>query len=78
MLSLPNDAQQPRLGLVAAKRQVRLAVHRNRIKRCIRESFRQQRALLPQRDFVVIIKRPANQSSRAELFASLTKLWQRV
>lgn len=76
VLSLANDASRPRLGLVAAKRNVRFAVDRNRIKRCIRESFRQQQSALPNSDLVVIVRAAANRASRAELFASLARHWQ--
>ena len=43
ILAKPNGLAHSRLGLVIAKKHIRLAVHRNRIKRIIRESFRQQR-----------------------------------
>jgi len=44
---------QPRLGLIIAKRFAPHAVTRNALKRVIREAFRQCRATLPARDYVV-------------------------
>jgi ribonuclease P protein component len=42
-----------RLGLVIGKRYAPLSVSRSAIKRVIRESFRQQRAVLPAADYAV-------------------------
>lgn len=42
-----------RLGLVIGKRYAPLSVSRSAIKRVIRESFRQQRAMLPAADYAV-------------------------
>jgi len=49
--------QQPRLGIVVAKRYVRLAVERNKLKRVIRESFRHQQKQLAGLDVVVVVKK---------------------
>ncbi len=40
ILAKPNNLGVTRLGLVIAKKHIKLAVHRNRVKRLIRESFR--------------------------------------
>jgi len=51
---VPESApSQPRLGLIIAKRFAPHAVTRNALKRVIREAFRQRRAALPARDYVV-------------------------
>mgnify|MGYP001570984818 FL=1 len=42
VLARPNDLEFPRLGLAISKKKARLAVTRNRLKRIIRESFRQR------------------------------------
>ena len=55
----PNQVGHPRLGMIVAKRLLARAVDRNRVKRCIRESFRQVLPELPACDFVVrLIARP--------------------
>lgn len=41
VLSRPNQGVGPRLGMVVARKNVRLATRRNRIKRVARETFRQ-------------------------------------
>ncbi|WP_372693763.1 ribonuclease P protein component [Immundisolibacter sp.] len=53
VITLHNDTGWPRLGLVIPKRQVRLAVDRNRLKRWIREAFRHHQLRLPAADMVV-------------------------
>ena len=40
LLAKPNDQEKPRLGLTVAKKRVKKACQRNRIKRLARESFR--------------------------------------
>jgi len=46
-LANANGLDHPRLGLVVAKKNVRLAAQRNRLKRIVRESFRMQQSRLP-------------------------------
>ena len=55
----PNQVGHPRLGMIVAKRLLARAVDRNRVKRCVRESFRQVLPELPACDFVVrLIAKP--------------------
>lgn len=68
----------PRLGLALAKRRLRLACQRNRIKRIVRESFRGASAGLPAVDVVVMASQAAGGASNAELFASLERHWKRI
>lgn len=56
MITLHNDAGWPRLGLIIPKRQVRLAVRRNTLKRWIREAFRHRQQCLPAADIVVRVQ----------------------
>lgn len=59
LLARPADAGC-RLGLVVPKKLLRTAVSRNRVKRLIREAFRQQRASLVTADYVFrLAARPA-------------------
>jgi len=52
LLVRPNDLGQARLGLVVAKRILKLAVARNRTRRVIREAFRQKQHELAGLDLV--------------------------
>ena len=76
LLGRKNGLGHARLGLAIAKRNIRTAVARNRIKRVIRESFRQVHARLGALDIVVLAKAQAAQASKQELFKALDHLWQ--
>lgn len=57
MFATTGLKSQARLGLVVAKRNVKLAVARNKLKRLIRESFRRQQVQLNGLDVVVVVKK---------------------
>ncbi len=57
VLAAQNTQPKARLGIVVAKRNVKLAVDRNKLKRLVRESFRQQQQQLNGLDVVVVIKK---------------------
>ncbi len=78
ILARNNQQNLPRLGQAVPKKQIRLAVDRNRFKRLVRESFRLHQHDLPAKDFVVIAKKSANELSNQELNLLLDKLWQRL
>jgi len=56
VLARSNFEKTSRLGLVIPKKQIKLAVHRNRVKRLLREHFR--KIILPDTtDVVILLKR---------------------
>ncbi len=73
-----NNSSHPRLGLVIAKKNVKHAVQRNRVKRIIRESFRLNQQQLPQVDIVFLARRGIDELTNAELHTELSKLWHRL
>lgn len=73
-----NDTGRPRLGVVVPKRQIKLASHRNRAKRLVRESFRKNRAQLPPVDIVVQIFAAADTIDGREMIARLNTGWDYV
>ena len=77
ILAYINRSPTARLGLVIAKKHVRRANQRNRIKRIIRESFRHQR-LFTGLDLVVLARGALDQRSNEELFQLLAQLWQQL
>ncbi|SET13070.1 ribonuclease P protein component [Thorsellia anophelis DSM 18579] len=77
ILARKNSNTHPRLGLTVAKKQIKRAHERNRVKRIVRESFRLIQHDLPAVDFVVIVKKPAEKLSNDELRVILDKLWRR-
>lgn len=78
VLARPNGLSHARLGLAISKRFTRKAVARNRIKRLVRESFRQHQHLLSGLDLVVMSREAAPQTTNPALFNSLETHWQRI
>ena len=77
LLSRANSVASPRLGLTVAKKHLKRAHDRNRIKRIVRESFRLKQHELPAHDFVFVAKGGIGQLTNQALFETLEKLWQR-
>lgn len=68
----------PRLGLAISKRQAKQAVERNRVKRQLREDFRQRAKTLPALDCVVYLNAFSIGYSNRALRASIDRLWQKA
>jgi ribonuclease P protein component len=75
VLARKNDVRCPRLGLAISKRNAKHAVTRNRIKRVVRESFRQAK-IVDNIDYVVMVTATGARADNPVLFQSLEKLWQ--
>lgn len=73
-----NRSPHARLGLAVSRRTSKRAVDRNRIKRVIRESFRQHRRQLRGLDVVVISRSTASGRDNSDLFASLARHWSKL
>ena len=65
ILATPNTLGHARIGLVFSKKNLKLAVQRNRVKRRVRETFRHEEGY-PALDIVVLGRR------------GLTELWARL
>ena len=78
LLAKTNDEPGHRLGLVIAKKNVRQAVQRNRVKRVAREVFRQLPQDEPTLDVVLLARRGLDQLDNAELSSILQQLWQKL
>jgi len=77
LLAIKNDLGHPRLGLAIAKKNIKKAVHRNLIKRTIREHFRLQKSLGGM-DIVVLAHRDAIGVPSGYLRKSLARHWQKL
>lgn len=77
LLARQNNLVHPRLGLTVAKKHLKRAHDRNRIKRLVRESFRLSQHRLPAYDFVFVAKKGIGQLDNAMFLQQLEKLWQR-
>ena len=71
-----NDVGHPRLGLTASRR-VGGAVVRNRLRRRVREHYRQQviQDMLPAVDVVVHLKTAAAETERRSFYSELNRLF---
>ena len=80
VLSRRNGLTDDRLGMAVSRRVCARATGRNRLKRIIRESFRERPAggtTAPGLDFVVLPLTAAVAISNADLFRSLNQHWRR-
>jgi len=78
VLARGNSIDHPRLGMAIAKKSIKTAVGRNRVKRTVRESFRLHFKQLGSFDLVVLARPEAAQVDRAQLRRSLERHWQRL
>lgn len=78
ILSRSNQTETPRLGLVIAKKHIRLAVQRNRIKRILRETFRQNQQQLGGIDAVVLARAGLDKLDNQQLHKLFNKQWGRI
>jgi ribonuclease P protein component len=78
LLAIPNTEQHPRMGLTVAKRFVKRANQRNRIKRVIRDSFRLNQHDIPHLDIVVLVRNGVMEMENAEINKLIEKLWRKL
>ena len=80
MLALfkPNQRPQGRIGLVIAKRVAKTAVSRNRIKRVLRESFRQNQEQLKGLDIIIIARQQCDTLDKTKLRRGIDLLWENL
>jgi len=73
-----NQLEHHRLGLVIGKKNVKLSVERNRVKRQIREHFRKEILAVPGLDMVMVARKGLADLSNAELQIEFATLWRRL
>ena len=78
LLFTQNQQANPRLGLAIAKKQIKNAVDRNRVKRIIRESFRCKFQDLPAVDIVVLARKSLLNMDNTEFRKKLDGLLEQV
>lgn len=76
MLARPNERDGARLGVIVAKRIVRRAVHRNAIRRLIRESFRINQCRLKGLDVIVLVRCVLPKAPNTFFLDCLVQQWQ--
>ncbi|PTQ91233.1 ribonuclease P protein component [Agitococcus lubricus] len=78
VLVAKNQQPKTRIGFVIARKKVRFAVERNRIKRLVRQSFRLHQYELPAVDIVFIARQGIDSLANHELTKALDKTWQQL
>lgn len=77
ILAMPTHGNQSRLGIVVAKKNIATAVQRNRLKRVVRETFRQRQFKVPL-DIVFLARKGAAGLCSKKLTQLLNKSWDRL
>ena len=82
LLAKPNHLDHPRLGMVVAKKNIRRAVARNRVKRVVRETFRQCQSKLVSEpgsvDVIFLARKGLDELPAAEQTRLLEKSWRKL
>jgi ribonuclease P protein component len=78
ILCRDNSQTCSRLGMVIAKKNLRLATQRNRIKRLIRETFRHEQHQFHHLDVIVLARRNLDTLDNPEIAKILNKQWRRI
>lgn len=74
----PNSLGFPRLGVSVGKKASASSVRRNRMKRVLREVFRQNKASFSSNDIVFVIKNDVSDKKFSELYSEIKKLAGRI
>ena len=77
ILAMPTNGGHSRLGMVIAKKNIAKAVHRNRLKRIVRDTFRQRQFKVPL-DIVFLARKGAAGLCSKKLTQLLNKSWDRL
>jgi len=78
LVFIANKIGRARLGLAISKKAVPLAARRNRLKRVIRDMFRQIASTLPAVDMVIYIQPGGTPLAAPQCREILLQLWKKV
>ena len=78
ILGAANDLGHSRIGFIIAKKNIRTAVQRNRIKRIIRNFFRLHCSELETADLVIMARRGLEQRTNSEIVRMFSDLWLKL
>lgn len=73
-----NNQDNARLGITVQKKNCKLAVNRNKIKRSLREGFRHNIKNFKNMDFVVVVKKEFVICSKKEQIEHINFLWKKL
>jgi ribonuclease P protein component len=78
ILAATNDLDRSRIGFIIAKKNIRTAVHRNRIKRLIREHFRVHCDEIIAADLIIMARKGFDKRSNSEINSAFCDLWGKL
>ena len=78
LLAANNELGYSRLGIIAAKKHIRLATDRNRFKRITRETFRQLDSRQASLDVIVLARQGADGLDNTRLSSILRQQWKKL
>lgn len=78
ILARESQIDRSRVGLVIAKKHIKRAVQRNRVKRLIRESFRYNQHQLLKIDAIVLSRNGMADLDNPAIYKMLNQLWQKI
>ena len=78
ILARPNGLKSPRLGIVVAKKNIKFAVDRNRVKRVVRETFRLNQQVIQDLDVVFLARRGLDQLEGSVQSKILIDSWHKL
>lgn len=78
ILACPNELDHSRIGFVISKKNIRLAVNRNRVRRIIRESFRLNQHDLPNVDIVILARKGLGDIENPDVHTLIKRSWSRL
>jgi ribonuclease P protein component len=76
LLARQNQLDQPRIGLILSKKNIPLAVQRNRVKRLLRESFRRHQKDVTGLDIIILARRGLGSLDNKAVFDISATLWE--
>lgn len=78
VLARENRLKQARLGMALSKKHIKKAVHRNSVKRLLRESFRLHQDKLKGLDIIVLAQKNTAKRNNSELRRSILAHWANI
>ena len=78
LLATFNKSTQSRIGFIVAKKQIKTAVQRNRVKRHFREQYRHQKINDHFIDCIILVRNPCQNLDNSQLNQAINKQFKRL